>query len=249
MMPALFIPFRSFPTLPSGKSNRKALVSLVELMQKAEITQYILHDTNLEGLQAISTDKERVMRQSWAAVLDEPEELIGANSAFLSLGGDSISAINVAAVCRKLSYLISVSQILSNSTLADQAKHLKPLQGKKAAVEVKYEIPATVMSAIGNAGIGYEQDIEDIYPCGSGQIEFITQGHKNQQFWNLTACRELPPDFDLEQWKVVTTQLTEKNQILRTMYYQADRNNNSSWYQVRPFFPRLLAVTFLLQDY
>ena len=178
-----------------------------------------------------------MMRHAWTAVLDEPEDLMGANSVFPSPGGDSISAINVAAACRKLSYSISVSQILSNSTLADQAKHLKSLQENKAATDVKYKIPSTVMSAIENAGNSSERSIEDIYPCGPGQIEFLTQGHKIQQFWNLTACREVPPDFDLEHWKEVATRLTERNPILRTMYYQADRNDDSSWYQVCPFYP------------
>jgi aryl carrier-like protein len=232
MMPALFLPFRSFPTLPSGKANRKALVALAERMRDVEITQYIPHDKNSDDFQAVSTEEERVMRQAWASVLDEPEDSIGANSVFLSLGGDSISAINVVATCRKLSYNISVSHILSNQTLSEQAKNLKSVQEKKSAVEVKHEIPQSVLSAIENAGIKYDRNIEDIYPCGPGQIEFLRQGHKIPQFWNLTACRELPQDFDLQRWKEVTTQLTARNQILRTMYYQPNCNDDASWYQV-----------------
>ncbi|KAH8651945.1 nonribosomal peptide synthase side [Tricladium varicosporioides] len=232
MIPALFLPFRYLPTLPSGKTNRKALVALVESMQKADIAQYIPNDRNSDEFQAASTEQEHVMRQAWASVLDEPEELIGANSVFLSLGGDSISAINIVAACRQLSYNISVSHIMSNSTLAEQAKYLKQTDKKKAAMKVTYVVPQSVLSAIGNAGINYAQSIEDIYPCGPGQNEFLIQGHKKQQFWNLTACRKLPLEFDLELWKQVTTQLTAKNQILRTMYYQANRNDDSSWHQV-----------------
>jgi aryl carrier-like protein len=232
MMPALFLPFRSFPTLPSGKANRKALVAIAEGMKKAEITTYLPHDEMPSMLQIASTKEELVMCQAWASVLGEPEESIGTNSVFLSLGGDSISAINVVAACRKLSYNISVSQVLSNPTLGEQAKNLKSAQEKKAPVQIRYDIPQSVMSAVANAGIDFHQSIEDIYPCGPGQIEFLTQGHKKQQFWTLTACRELSPGFDLQRWKEITTELTARNQILRTMYFQANPNDDSSWYQV-----------------
>lgn len=211
-------------------------MALVEQMQKAEITQYMPNSGSSGEFQAVSTEEERVMRQVWAEVLDDPEESIGANSVFLSLGGDSISAINIVAACRRLFYSISVSHILSNPTLGEQAKHLKPAQEKAAAVEVKHEIPQSVLSAIADAGINYDQTIEDIYPCGPGQIEFLTQGSKKQQFWNLTACRELPQEFDLEHWKEVTVHLTARNQILRTMYYQANHDDASSWYQVSLYY-------------
>jgi aryl carrier-like protein len=239
MMPALFLPFTCLPTLPSGKANRKALVALVENMSKTEIAQYIPHDKTAEEFVDVTTDEERVMQQAWASVLDEPEEAIGANSIFLSLGGDSISAINVVAACRQLSYTISVSHILSNPTLAEQAKHLRPEQRKVTITDVEYEIPQSILSILESAGLQYGQDIEQVYPAGPGQIEFLIQGHKKEQFWNLTACRDIPKDFDLHHWKAVTTELTARNQILRTMYCQADRSDKASWYQVCQHFHML----------
>ncbi|KAI9786517.1 MAG: NRPS [Peltula sp. TS41687] len=233
MMPALFLPFGSFPTLPSGKANRKELVALVEKMQKSEITQYIPIDDEAAGeFQAVSTKEEHIMRQAWSMVLDEPEESIGASSIFLSLGGDSISAINVVAVCRKLSYSISVADILAHPTLAEQAKHLKSAKKQEPLQDIQYTTPSSVLSALGNANINVDQSIEEIYPCGPGQIEFLTQGHTRHQFWNLTACRELSEDFDIDRWLEVTRELTARNQILRTMYYQADPTDSGSWVQI-----------------
>lgn len=239
MMPALFLPFTCLPTLPSGKANRKALVALVENMSKTEIAEYIPHDKGAEEFVDVTTDEERVMRQAWASVLDEPEEAIGASSIFLSLGGDSISAINVVAACRQLSYTISVSHILSNPTLAEQAKHLRPEQKKIAVRDMEYEVPQSILSTLESAGLKYGQDIEVVYPAGPGQIEFLIQGHKKEQYWNLTACRDLPKDFDLQHWKNVTTELTARNQILRTMYCQADRSDEVSWYQVSQYLEPL----------
>lgn len=232
MMPALFLRFASFPTLPSGKANRKELVAIVERMQKSEITQYIPLDEAGKDFQPVSTKEQRIMQQAWATVLGESEESIGANSAFLSLGGDSISAINVVAACRKLSYLISVANVLSSPTLAEQAKYLKLAKNKQPAPVAKYEIPQAALSALDNANIAVDRYIEDIYPCGPGQIEFLTQGHTKQQFWNLTACRQLSKGFNIDHWLDSTRELTARNQILRTMYYQAVSSDPGSWVQV-----------------
>lgn len=232
MIPALFLPFSSFPTLPSGKANRKELVALVERMSKKELTQYATPDDNGQDFVPVSTREEEIMQQAWLSVFGDEEE-IGANSVFLALGGDSISAINVVAACRKLLYAISVPNILSNATLAEQAQHLQPAQTKQAATDLVYKIPQSVYAALGNAGINADRAIEEIYPCGPGQIEFLIQGHKEHQFWNLCTFRELATDFDLEHWKNITTQLTARNQIMRASYFQADPEDDSSWYQVR----------------
>lgn len=165
-------------------------------------------------------------------VLGESEENIGATSAFLSLGGDSISAINVVAACRKLSYAITVGNVLSNPALAEQAKHHKAMKHEVSVQEIVHEIPQSVSSALGNLTTNVEEYIENIYPCGPGQIEFLTQGHKKHQFWTLTACCELPEDFDIDLWLETTKALTARNQILLSMYFQADKNDPSSWYQV-----------------
>ena len=95
MIPTIWLPFSSFPTLPSGKTDRKKLVSLVEHIEKSVISTYLDVGKTSKDFRPVETELEKVMLQSWTAVLDEPEESIGATSNFVHLGGDSISAINV----------------------------------------------------------------------------------------------------------------------------------------------------------
>lgn len=233
MKPSLILPFHSFPTLPSGKANRKELVKMVQEMDRDSITSYLLLDnaTSETAFVPVSSEQEKAMQQAWSIVLSQPLESIGASSVFLSLGGDSIAAINVAAECRRLSYGIPVGQLLANPSLAEQARHMKPLAKVETAKPVEFSVPKTLELALKNAGLD-EDDIEDIYPCGPGQAEFLTQGKNQEQFWNLTVCRALPQDFDLDYWREVTEGLTAENQILRANYFQADNDNPSSWYQV-----------------
>lgn len=231
MLPTLFVPFNSFPTLPSGKANRKELVAMVEALKTEEVSAYLPSAPKATEFVPVSTEKEKIMQQAWAAVLDMPEESIGASSLFLGLGGDSIAAINVVAQCRSCSYDVSVGQLLQHPTLAEQAACLKPQQTREK-VKIEYTTPESLKQAIEDSPIISEEDIEEVYPCGPGQIEFLTQGVKNDQFWNLTASRPLPEDFDLARWKEITRGLTAENQILRAFYFQADPNDKLSWHQV-----------------
>ncbi|KAI0165441.1 hypothetical protein GGR52DRAFT_575533 [Hypoxylon sp. FL1284] len=231
MMPSVFIPFNSFPTLPSGKANRKELVALVESMKIDEVSQYLPNAPPQTEFVPVSTDKEVVMQEAWASVLDLPEESIGASSLFLSLGGDSIAAINVVAHCRSCGYDVSVGQLLSNPTLAEQAACMK-VQKIREKTKIEYITPESLIEAVEASSVITMDDIEEVYPCGPGQIEFLTQGVKDEQFWNLTASRFLPEDFDLNKWKDVTRGLTAENQILRAFYFLADKSDPSSWQQV-----------------
>lgn len=236
MMPSVFLPFSAFPTLPSGKADRKALVALAETtLSKAEVASYVPKNDSEDAageIEPVVTDAERVMQAIWAAVLDQPLDAVGANSSFLALGGDSIAGINVAGQCRKKGFKIALSQVLALPTLREQAAKMEKIElaSKKAAGEATFTVPEEVRRVVREARC--EDDVEDIYPCGAGQIEFLTQGRKDRQFWNLTVYRDLPADFDLDAWKEATQRLTARNQILRAFYVLADENDPSSWYQV-----------------
>lgn len=232
MIPSVFLPFASFPTLPSGKTNRKALIALVEGLGGDELALYRLDEDSTKGTTPVSTKEEIAMQSAWSTVLTIQKELIGSNSSFLAFGGDSIAAINVVAACRKIKYGISVSDVLASATLGEQAKHLKPMRVANSDKTVQYQIPQPVYLALEQHGVNVDRDVEDIYPCGPGQIEFLTQTSKREQFWNLTAIRELPQNFDVGLWMKTTETLASRNQILRTTYWQVNPGDPLSWFQI-----------------
>ena len=99
--------------------------------------------------------------------------------------------------------------------------------------DIVYVIPDSVHDELARLGINSNEEVEDIFPCGPGQVEFLTQGHNTaQQHWQLTVCRAVPSDFDLDLWVKVTTELTSRNQILRTTYIKSDSSKPTSWMQV-----------------
>lgn len=86
MIPAIWLPFSSFPTLPSGKTNRKKLVALVEGMERSELPIYLQLNQSSGNSRPVETEEERIMSKCRAMVLDEPEDSIQATTDFASLG-------------------------------------------------------------------------------------------------------------------------------------------------------------------
>ncbi len=82
MIPAIWLPFSSFPTLPSGKTNRKKLVALVEGMESSELSTYLQFNQSSANSRPVETEEERIISKCWAMVLDEPEDSIQANGGF-----------------------------------------------------------------------------------------------------------------------------------------------------------------------
>ena len=105
---------------------------------------------------------------------------------------------------------------------------------QEAPVEsIIYEIPQSIYDALTEKGISIENEVEDIFPCGPGQVEFLTQGHNTaEQYWQLTVCRSVSEGFDLDLWLEATHELTVRNQILRTTYMKSDAFDSLSWMQV-----------------
>ena len=233
MRPKIILPFSSFSTLPSGKTDRKKLTDVAQKMDNAELSTYLPREVTTEVFRPVETRQEKVMLKSWSMVLDETEDGIGATTMFASLGGDSIAAINVVASCRTMGWSITVNEVLSNKTLAEQAQHLKPADQQKYKQVIEYDVPQSVKTALKMAGVDIASDVEDIYPAGPGQIEFLHQGHNtDKQYWQLTVHRPLAAGFDLDMWLAATKKLTARNQILRATYIKADSTDPCSWAQV-----------------
>ena len=239
MRPNVFLPFSNFSTLPSGKTDRKKLTSVAENMSNATLLTYFQRETSSKAFRPVETDREKVMLDSWTLVLNDVSVGTGATSDFASLGGDSIAAINVVATCRALGWSITVNDILSNKTLAEQARHLKPYKKHGATQDVKYKVPASVKTALKKACIDIASDVEDIYPAGPGQLEFLHQGHNtDKQYWQLTVYRPVAAGFDLDVWLDAAKGLTSRNQILRATYINADSTDPLSWIQVGAYVHR-----------
>jgi amino acid adenylation domain-containing protein len=230
MIPTIWLPLSKLPFSAAGKIDRKRLQVLVESMTDGQLKEYLPQELASE----ITSGAEFTLQSLWSALFDTPINEIHASSSFHALGGDSISALNLVSMLRRHGYDIKVKDILSRKTLRQQAElmenSIKSI-ATQTAQEMQYQPPNVVYEKLSDLGVA-QSDIEDIYPCSPGQIEFLTQGNKKEQFWQLMSVRELPDDFDFDRWIQLTTRLTQNNQILRALYLYIDVCNPQTAVQV-----------------
>lgn len=233
MIPTIWLPVSKLPFSTAGKVDRKRLQVLAEGMADSLLKQYLPKEVASE----INSETELTLQSLWSALFETPSNEIHANSTFHALGGDSISALNLVSMLRRYGYEIKVNDILSRNTLRQQAALMDgSTRSNKAdrtvtAQQMQYQPPDAVYERLSHIGV-LQAEIEDIYPCSPGQIEFLTQENREDQFWRLMAVRELPQGFDFDRWIQLTTRLTQNNQILRALYLYTDKDDPQTAVQV-----------------
>lgn len=230
MIPTLWLPVAKFPFSAAGKVDRKCLQALVEGMADDLLKNYLPKEVT----SAITTDAELKLQSMWSELFETPIDQIHANSSFHALGGDSISALNLVSMLRRQGYETKVSDILSRKTLRQQAALMEErIESDTTGTtqKIQYKPSDTVWERLSHIGVR-KDEVEDVYPCSPGQIEFLTQGNKQEKFWQLMAVRELPKDFDFHRWIHLTTKLTQNNQILRAFYLYTEEGNVQTAIQV-----------------
>ncbi|OJD14205.1 hypothetical protein AJ78_05419 [Emergomyces pasteurianus Ep9510] len=239
MIPAVWLPVAYLPLLPSGKTNRKEILKLVESMEDSQVARYQdLQSTSVDGTSdnsAPETNEERLLQSAWGSIFSCSLDSVGTTSSFYSLGGDSIAAINLVSECRRLGYELSVADVLSFPSIKEQARVIKSLpvtNGNCSSSPDLYKVEDGIYDTLSRSGVD-QNAIEAIYPCIPGQVEFLTQGHTDHQFWQLQTVRRVPSDFDVQRWVELVRELTARNAILRTMFLKSEKNGEpAKWVQV-----------------
>ncbi len=165
MLPSIWLVFKSIPLLKSGKLDRKALMSAIQGISDAEYSRWIGSGDTDEN-EPPATELEDQMRLIWGHVLNlQPNQIGLSKQSFLSLGGDSISAMMVQSHCKKRNIGITVQDIL-------RAKSIRHL---------------TTFAETVTRSTTYDEKIEedfDLSPIQSWYFEFPRdKGHFNQSFF------------------------------------------------------------------
>lgn len=125
-VPSVWIPVQDLPRTVSGKLDKISVHSRLLSLNNEEvawITKLSLEDT----VAAPVTLAEQLLQEAYSKILNIHSTQIGRESSFLRLGGDSITAIQVMALCRGKGYSVSVPDILRSKTLMEVALQAKPI--------------------------------------------------------------------------------------------------------------------------
>ncbi|KAF5643094.1 non-ribosomal peptide synthetase [Fusarium sp. NRRL 52700] len=121
MIPSLWIVVNHIPLLPSGKLDRRRTLRCVEDMTPEQYQLALDAQEEASALDREASDVEIKLRAAWAKSLNLKVDLVPFKQSFIHLGGDSISAMKLMAICRSSNMAVTVSQIMRAKSIIDLA--------------------------------------------------------------------------------------------------------------------------------
>jgi amino acid adenylation domain-containing protein/non-ribosomal peptide synthase protein (TIGR01720 family) len=199
MIPSMWLPVEFIPRLQSGKLDRKQTAKWVEDMSEELYRRLnpIAASASSENL-SFATETEMELRAIWSHVLNLNLAQIGLRQSFLSLGGDSISAMQVMSECKKRGIGLTVRSIIACKSISDLSSHVKAI----------------------DTPLYHEEIIEQPFELSPIQHLYFSrpnhaQGHYNQSFLLKTSRRIMAADM-----RAAIETVIKKHSMLRARFSQ-----------------------------
>jgi amino acid adenylation domain-containing protein len=231
MWPSFYIPLRSIPMTVTGKVDMRALRNCLQKSTRHELEAY-QPSARVEMAQP-ATQIEMCLHGVFAQVLGVDGSSFGVHHSFISLGGDSLSAMKVVSLCQTKGYPeVTVEEVLRQQTIRKLALNLE----RSAGTELSSTIPPPPFSLLP----GVDQDdmnpllsftagqckvpvdaIQDMYPCTALQEGLMVSTIKARDMYIARCVFDLTTGLDLEQLKAAWQTTVNANVMLRTRIVQS----------------------------
>ncbi len=232
MIPSVWVTVDKMPLLTSGKIDRKAIKLWIETMSYDRYVE-LVDGTDTKGATEIRPGTlADTLRQLWSQVLNAPEEVIGMDTSFLALGGDSIAAIQVVSRGKGIGLHLTVREILSTKTIGNLLTLVEPNQNIVTAAPEPVESPrrtSDILKPFEQALQPHLSDkpfveVHDAYHLSPIQREIIKARASNPAVFLLllhmefTSINSQPVSLSrlVRSWQRVV----QKYPILRTIFIQ-----------------------------
>ncbi|KAJ4116109.1 Nonribosomal peptide synthetase 4 [Fusarium equiseti] len=207
MVPSMWLPLEFIPRLQSGKLDRKQTGQWVEDMTEGFYRQLnpIAINCNAKTLK-FSNENESALHNIWTHVLNLKPEQLGLSQSFLSVGGDSISAMQVMSECKKRGLGLNVSHIITCKSVTALALQVKDIE-KPTLLQESVDTPFGL------------SPIQKLYFSRPNH----DQGHYNQSFLLRTSRHIIEADLRKAMEIII-----RRHSMLRARF---SRDANGNWYQ------------------
>jgi amino acid adenylation domain-containing protein len=192
MIPAYFIPVEKIPLAANGKIDRKALPEPGIKVKPGHISPANKTEKTLAGI--------------WSEVLGVDKAVIGIDSNFFQLGGQSLSAtILISKVHRVFDVKLTLMEIFKSPSIKELADHIKTAKEERyLAVEPAEAREYYVLSA------------------PQKRLYILQQIEKNTVHYNVTTALELEGAADMERLTGTFKKLIQRHESFRTSFVLLD---------------------------
>ena len=220
MVPSIILPVKQMPFMgASMKLDRKVLNAMASKLTSSELASFSLAS---RVKTAPTTEVELKLRDLWARILGLDVEDIGKNDEFLQIGGDSLTAIELAAKAQEQGLPLTVPNIFRDSRLSAMA--LATAGGTTyGSLDVKpFELVTTAdVQAVASevqrlGGFAHVQALEDVFPAHMVQEAFMVGTTKNPGTLMAKRVFRLPAHVQVEDFKAAWDKVLDHFPNLRT---------------------------------
>ncbi|PHH78035.1 hypothetical protein CDD80_7450 [Ophiocordyceps camponoti-rufipedis] len=206
MVPAAYIPVREMPVTTAGKTDRRRLRAI-------GVSLWAQHraDKKTESTQP-ATEMESILQKVWMSVLNLTAEEASVEAGFASLGGDSISAMQLVSRCRLHNVMFTVSDILQSNTIRKLASLYKPVASTTGSELLK----------------AIEQDEEDDptaeFDLSPMQHSFFRDYPDGLNHFNQSFLLDLGQDVTTRALKDALVALVDRHAMLRARFQKDSKS-------------------------
>ncbi|KAE8382027.1 hypothetical protein BDV26DRAFT_49940 [Aspergillus bertholletiae] len=212
MVPSVWIVLDSIPLTASRKINRVPITRWVTSI--TEDTYRKIVNISSASVNLPTTALETQLAQVWSQVLNVPEKSIGLNRSFMSLGGDSLTAMQVVSRCRTVGIELSVQDILLPKSLAAVASRASSIGDRAVTRQETYDVPFSL------------SPIQKVY---FNDVVRQVEGVPNQHHYNQSVLLRLTRPVSTAAVSSAIEQIVARNSMLRAKFIRGD---NGEWSQM-----------------
>ncbi|OJD27838.1 hypothetical protein ACJ73_00758 [Blastomyces percursus] len=228
MVPAAYIPLAAIPVSRTGKVNRRALQNAVRNLSENQLRDYRVATSGSGGVNPEETPTGELVQQLLATVLGLPVTTVGMDDNFLSLGGDSVSAVRLVETARQQGFKITVESLFANQSISNLARNIASAQ---TSHDQQQPSPFSLLNSMGKERMISSaaskcciqpETIQDIYPCTPLQECLIAYTARSPSSLQCSFRLQIPRHVDVARFKKAWAEVCDGNPILRTRIILAD---------------------------
>ncbi|KAH4193904.1 hypothetical protein HBH70_193220 [Parastagonospora nodorum] len=209
MLPVVWIAVPRIPLLASAKVDREQVGAWLETLDDAAFQEILDIERSGHDKTAVpDSDTATLVQKICAGVLDERVEDVNMSRSWLSLGGDSITAMQLLAKCRAEGIHLTLNQVLRAKSIAHLARSIEP------SLTLDY---------------GNEQTDKLFKLSPVQQLYFKTKGNESGSHFNQSFTAQLSRAIATETLKRAFDAILKCHSMLRARFVRGD---DGAWQQL-----------------